>query len=183
MKTKFRKEIIAKRKAFDTNCKTDSDKKIFDKLINLSEYKTADTIFAYVSYGFEVDTIEIIKYSLNVGKKVAVPICNDKMGNMSFKTLTSLDDLQKGMYGILEPKEFCVECTDYTNSLCLVPALAFDHHFNRIGYGKGYYDRFLDKFNGVSVGLCYNAFIVDYIPTDSYDKKVQIIITEKNKLL
>ena len=155
------------------------NKAITESVLNSQQYKKADKIFAYWSVDSEVDTHEIIVKALSDGKEVALPKCTDKNGNMKFYYIASLSDLVDGMYGIKEPPEdFIAE--DYTkNSLCIVPALAFDNYGYRLGYGKGYYDRFLERFKGISIGLCFSDCLCEKLPRDSYDKKADYIVTNE----
>lgn len=177
-KIELRRILLEKRRQYNKDTKQKSDEKIFKNLINLSEYKSASAVFCYVSTEIEVDTLHLIEYSLKIGKIVAVPKCSDNNGNMVFKRINNLSELEKGYFNILEPKEACPEYTDYNNSICIVPALAFDKNGYRIGYGKGYYDRFLQIFNGYSIGLCYNDFVLEKLPIDLYDKYVNRVISE-----
>ena len=151
--------------------------RIFSQLINSTVYKTAETVLIYVSVGSEVHTLNIIEHSLNNKKKVAVPVCVDN--EMMFYEITSSDDLCEGKFGI--PTVDITksnEVTDFRNSLCIVPALCFDINGYRIGYGGGYYDRFLSKHPVKTVGLCYERCICDNILIDEFDYPVDYIITE-----
>ena len=153
------------------------DKAITYNVLNTFEYKNADKLFVYWSTKGEVDTRKIIEDALTLGKKVALPKCTDDKGNMQFYYIGLLSDLTEGMYGIMEPMGDML-ADDYTaESLCLVPALSFDTDGYRLGYGKGYYDRFLSGFSGVSIGLAYEECLCDKLPRDEYDKKVNYIIT------
>ena len=161
--------------------KESKNKLISDYLLRSQQYKNADIIFAYWSVGSEVDTHKIIAEALSFGKKVALPKCTDSQGNMQFYYIDSLSDLTEGMYGIMEP-EGNKTADDFTfSSLCLVPALSFDSDGYRLGYGKGYYDRFLSDFKGISIGLAYEECLCDALPKDEYDKKVNYIITNINQ--
>lgn len=166
-----RKEIVDK---------TVKDEQININLINFKAFQNAKTVFCYVSLKDEVSTDLIIKSALFYGKQVAVPCCKDDKGNMEFYLINSLSDLKIGSFGIREPDiDKCIMLNDFDNSVCIVPAVCFDKHGNRLGYGKGYYDRFLNLFTSCSIGLCYNDFVLDEIPVDDFDKQVDYIITEK----
>jgi 5-formyltetrahydrofolate cyclo-ligase len=155
------------------------NKAIKDLVLNSRQYRNADIILAYWSVDSEVDTHGIITQALSDGKQVALPKCTDKDGNMRFYYISSLSDLAEGMYGIKDPPENC-PAEDFTKvSLCLVPALAFDEEGYRLGYGKGYYDRFLGKFKGVAMGLCFSDCLCGNLPRDSYDKKADYIVTNE----
>lgn len=150
---------------------------MYSVLIDSDIYINADTVLLYWSHGSEVRTHRMIDKALADGKAVALPRCLDSDGNMQFYLIKSLSDLSDGMYGIKEP-ETDIVADDFTcDSLCVVPGLSFSYEGYRLGYGKGYYDRFLDTFKGLSVGLCYKECLTDYLPTDRYDKKVNYIIS------
>ena len=100
---------------------------------------------------------------------------------MEFCVITSFSDLEKGMYGIYEPKKDCtvLEAEKITDSVLIVPGLCFNDEGFRLGYGKGYYDRFISRYKGYSIGVCYKEFMTDEIPTDEYDKPVDTVITDR----
>lgn len=145
---------------------------IFNKVISLEKVKKADTILIYVSFNNEVDTLNIIKYFLDK-KKVAVPKVN---GNeMNFYYIDSFNDLSKGSFNILEPIT-TNKVTNFDNSICIVPGLCFDKENYRLGYGKGYYDKFLSNKNIYTIGLSYKETIIKKLPIDKYDIKLDKVI-------
>ncbi len=153
--------------------------RIAEILINSDLYKNADTVFCYCARSSEVDTKSIILKSFEDKKKVALPKCIDNNGNMSFYYIDSLTDLSEGMYGIMEPAVYNIAENFSENSICIVPGLAFDSEGYRLGYGKGYYDRFLESFTGISIGVCYEECLTTALPRDEFDKKVNYVVTEK----
>ena len=142
-------------------------------------YKNADQVLVYWPTGSEVDTRIIVDRALSDNKRVALPKCSDRNGNMRFYYIGSTQNLSEGMFGIMEPDQSqeATEFTEYT--LCIVPALSFDKDGYRLGYGKGYYDRFLIKFGGISAGICYDACLSDILPRNEFDVKVDYLITDK----
>lgn len=151
--------------------------KIFLLISNSDIYKNADTVLVYWSVESEVDTHKLVLKALEDNKRVALPKCIDKCGTMKFYYVTSFSDLSEGMYGIKEPA-VCFPVEDFSeNTLCLVPGLSFDAYGYRLGYGKGYYDRFLSSFSGISAGLCYENCLIKSLPKDEFDKKVNYIVT------
>lgn len=145
---------------------------IFNKVISLEKVKKAYTILIYVSFNNEVDTLNIIKYFLGK-KKVAVPKVN---GNeMNFYYIDSFNDLSKGSFNILEPIT-TNKVTNFDNSICIVPGLCFDKENYRLGYGKGYYDKFLSNKNIYTIGLSYKETIIKKLPIDKYDIKLDKVI-------
>jgi 5-formyltetrahydrofolate cyclo-ligase len=160
--------------------KIELDSTIQSRFLALSEYAGADTIFTYVSKPIEVDTIALIEAALANQKLVAVPRCVPETYDMKFYYITSLDDLERGHFGVLEPiPSKCRLTTDYSKGLCIVPGLSFDAQGYRLGYGKGYYDRFLAEFRGDTVGICYAGCVEWILPHGYYDKPVDLLITEK----
>ena len=140
-------------------------------------YKNAETVLVYSSSASEADTTMIINKALADNKRVALPKCSDKNGNMKFYYIESLWDLAEGMYEISEPVTDKEASSFGENSLCFVPGLSFDREGFRLGYGKGYYDRFLMNFPGKTAGLCYEECLADFLPRDEFDIKVDFIIT------
>ena len=161
-------------------CVTDRSelsKKICQLLLESDFYKNADIVFTYWATDSEADTRMIIDKALSDNKRVALPRCSDRNGNMRFYYIDSADDVTEGMYGITEPAGNN-EALDFTyKSLCIVPGLSFDAEGYRLGYGKGYYDRFLSSFIGITAGLCYDECLADRLPRNEFDKKTDYIIT------
>ena len=141
-------------------------------------YKNTDILLAYVSSDIEVDTKAIINDALLKGKTVAVPLCNSSDCTMEFYIIERLDELHKGAYGIYEPDRNCKRVSFDEGSVCVVPGLSYDKDGYRLGFGKGYYDRFLSAFSGISVGLCYNECVCEKTVRDKFDKSVSVLITE-----
>lgn len=156
------------------------DQALTDNFISNSEYKSADTLFAFVSKDIEVETKYIINHALFQGKKVAVPKCKTDDRLMDFYYINSFDDLTKGAYDIMEPDTSkCKLAQDYSSGICMVPGLVYDREGYRLGFGKGYYDRFLMNFKGTTIGICYSRCIVEELPRGYYDKPIDLVITEK----
>lgn len=177
MKNELRKEY--KKIRNDIKNKVKLSFQISDNLFNSEIYNNCESVFCYASFGSEADTTDIVLNSLARNKTVALPVCTDKNGNMDFYKINSFSDLIEGTYGILEPDtNICEKIEPNNKTLLTVPAVVFDKKGYRIGYGKGYYDRYLKKFNGISVGLCYNRCIIDEVPADKFDEKVDFIVCE-----
>lgn len=177
IKSQLRKEMKALRAAVVN--KAEKDGLISDIFLNSDLYKNSELLLCYSSYGSEISTKRIIKTAFANGKPVAFPLCLDGCGNMEFYLVNSPEDLKRGMFGILEPDtDKCSKITDFSSALCLVPGLCFDLKGYRLGYGKGYYDRFLEKFTIKTAGLCYNELVQNLLPIDEHDKSVDYIITQ-----
>lgn len=168
------------REQLEPGKKSTMDLTIRNRLFALKEYGKADTVFTYVSKPIEVDTFTVISAAFSDGKKVAVPRCVPGTYDMEFYFIRSLDDLETGSFGVLEPvPSRCVPVPKTATGLCVVPGLCFDSQGYRLGYGKGYYDRFLSEFQGTTVGICYSGCIQWNLPHGYYDKPVDVLITEK----
>jgi 5-formyltetrahydrofolate cyclo-ligase len=179
MKDVIRKELIEKRKKMSKKEVLEKNKLIKKRLFEINEFKKASTILFYVSYGNEVYTHDMIKEALN-DKKVVVPISNKEDCSLSLSILDSWNDLEEGSYGILEPRKDCIkEISIDEIDLIIVPGVGFDLNGNRLGHGKGYYDRLLEKTKAISIGLAFELQIVKNIPTDRNDVPVDIIVTEE----
>ena len=181
IKDEIRENMRAKRRALSKDeIKIKSDE-IRQKLFWIECVKQAETVCTFISAFKEPDTVETIKKLWKQGKKVVVPITDIESGTLSLSYINSMDDMEKGAYGILEPKT--VRTADENNiDVILVPGLAFDRNGGRMGFGKGYYDRLLENNKAVKIGLCYDFQILEKIPTESHDVPMNFVITEKEIL-
>lgn len=156
------------------------DSQITSRFLNSDIYKNAEKLFIYVSTDIEVDTRKIIQKAFEDNKKVAVPKCVPNSALMDFYFIRSFDDLDYGSYSILEPiKSKCEIVKENFDGVCIVPALSYDEEGFRLGFGKGYYDRFLQSFYGITVGLSYSKCIEKKLPKGNFDIPVNMVITEK----
>lgn len=157
------------------------DKKIQNKFLNMWQYRESDVILIYVATDIEVETRLIIETAWKDNKTVAVPRCVDGTREMEFYIIDSFSVLERHTFGVLEPiPEKCEKLEDFSSGLCIVPALVFDTDGYRLGYGGGYYDRFLSKFGGETVGLCYNECVKQSLPHGKYDRRVDKLITQSS---
>ncbi|MDR1254094.1 MAG: 5-formyltetrahydrofolate cyclo-ligase [Oscillospiraceae bacterium] len=155
------------------------DLAIQTRLLNARQYLESTKIFTYISKKSEINTTLIIKDALLNRKIVAVPKCGKEDSDMDFYKIYSLNDLKPGAFGVLEPiPERCQLITNLSNGLCIVPGLGFDIRGFRLGYGKGYYDRFLAKFGGITMGLCYSNCVISKLPRNLFDKQIKFLVTE-----
>lgn len=176
-KAELRKNLLFARKRIVK--KSSKDNAILNTLITMKEYKEAKQVLLYMALDDEISVDALIDLARINGKSIAAPYCVDSNGNMEFYYINTFDDLKIGSFGVREPDiEKCKRVTDYKNSIIIVPGIAFDTNGYRLGYGKGYYDRFLQNHSLISIGLCYNSFVKNQLPIDKYDKSVDYIITE-----
>lgn len=142
-------------------------------VLGSKEFKSAKTIGAYYALGSEVRTDIIIEQARSLGKKIALPSVEGD--SLTFYELSSGKYLVKGRFGIMEPLPYRpVDRID----LLVVPGIAFDKKGHRLGYGKGYYDKFLAMQKITSIGLGYSFQLVECLPTGEYDKRLNAIATE-----
>mgnify|MGYP006422528681 CR=1 FL=1 len=172
-KSNLRKVMIRER--FKINRKNIKDKNIFNNLIKNTRFKNAKDIFIFVNYKNEVNTKKIIKYCFKNNINIFVPKVVGK--EMEVRKIKSFDDLERSEMGILEPKEYCSEFESL--DLAIMPGLAFDKEKNRLGYGGGYYDKFLNKNKIYKIAICYDFQVISFVPTNEYDIPVDMIITNK----
>lgn len=173
----MKKEFLRKKykeKRDNIKNKVTKDNLIYQKVINNKDILSSKTLLIYISINSEVDTIKIINYFLNT-KNIAVPKIIDN--NMFFCYVTNLNDLTPGKYNIPEPTNENI-VTDFDNAICIVPGICYDKENYRVGYGKGYYDRFLSKNKIKTIGLCYKECMIEKIDNDKYDYKIDEVITD-----
>lgn len=186
MKNTIRKQVLEIRNKLSD---ADVDRFSGDIFRNLKEndfFKASTHIMIYLDFKHEVKTDPIINYCLINGKKVYVPICIPETHEIAISRITSLDELQSGHFGIREPfPEYLRLADSRLIELVLVPGVAFDASGNRIGFGAGYYDRFMKRLKpgAVKAALAYSFQVVDMVPSDKYDIPADYIITEKNTVV
>lgn len=176
----IRKEIAKLRSNLKLEDKKILDKRIFNFLIESDFYKKAKRIFIYVSYKNEVDTREIIQYSLKNNKIIYVPKINIEDKTMRAIRIHSLNELYVNKYGILEPIIVDKNYNELYFDLIVTPGIAFDKLGNRIGYGGGYYDKYLSTLENKidKIALAYEFQVIDNIIAEKHDIKVDCLITD-----
>ena len=157
------------------------DRLVAERLLTLPEYQAAGSIFCYVAFGRELASGGIIRQALADGKLVAVPLITGP-GLMEARLIKSLDQLQPGIYAIPAPNPDLPAIAKAALELTVTPGLAFDQNRWRLGRGGGYYDRWLADYRGVSVGLARELQILDGLPHEAWDCRVQILLTERRLL-
>lgn len=169
------------RRSMPEDVKRSKDKAILEKITALPAYKSSRLLLTYVSTDIEVDTLGLIGQALNDGKTVAVPKCEDNKGNMTFYEIHSFDDLEPGYFSVLEPvPKKCRAIMDFNGAFCIIPALAYDRSGYRLGYGKGYYDRFLSAHPELfKVGIEYCCCMETSLIHGHFDVPSDIVVTEK----
>ena len=175
-KKQIRKQIFAARKAHTDAQIEDWSRMIADRVTTLPEYKDAKRILAYADYNHEVMTDLIIEAAWRDGKEVAVPKVVGQ--DMVFYKLTDFAQLEKGYFGIPEPARG--EIVQWEEALMIMPGVAFDRQNHRVGYGGGFYDRFLEKHPYITrVAVAFEFQMMSEVPVEPTDISPEIIVTEK----
>lgn len=175
-KDDIRSEMKAKRRALSLSEQLEMSNCITNNFLSLDCYKKSSVVMVYMSAFKEPSTAAIIDSLKRDNKKIIVPISN--MENFTITPSYLSENLVSGAYSIAEPQK-CIPADINDIDLALIPGIAFDAKGARIGFGKGYYDRFLSEFKGLKIGLCYNFQVFSDIPVSEHDIKMDMIITEK----
>ena len=148
----------------------------------LPEYRRATWVLGYAPFRREPDIRPLIERALAAGKRVAMPRCVTADHTLGFYEIRSWAELETGSYGIAEPPaEEERRWQPTADAVCFVPALGYDNDGYRLGYGGGYYDRFLPTFAGVSVGLCPSECLTK-LPREINDRPVTAVVTERGRI-
>ena len=193
-KSEIRRNYKARRNELTSELMIEYNNRILERLFALDQFTKCTMLFTYISFGKEVGTHEIINKALQMNKRVYVPRVENKecqasqdtlmLNEMNFYEIQGFDNLIRSNYGILEPdsdtRDKYESSMSDNNKLMLLPGLAFDTKGNRIGYGAGYYDRYLGKFAGDEwnkVALAYDFQIANKLTVGIYDVPVDFIVT------
>ena len=176
-KSLLRKQMHVLRNGCDNRSVLDAQ--ITEHFLQSSLYCSCSTLLLYASYRSEADTFALLNRALADGKAVYLPRCEENTASMDFYRVLSVEDLVPGAFSILEPKvgSACLP-KNLRDALCIVPGLAFTERGERLGYGRGYYDTFLEKTNTPTVGFCYGFQVVSSVPTEKHDKRMAYLCTE-----
>lgn len=177
-KREVRTEVLQKR-AHLTAVQCQKDSRIIMQM--LEHYLSREfELYLYASYGKEVDTWELMKQCLEQKRKIALPrVLEDKI-HMEFYYIQDLSDLEEGYRGIFEPAKHCLPVQDTPQKIIILPGVAFDHFGNRVGYGKGFYDRYLHRHDfAKKIAVAFEFQMYDKIQAEKNDMQADIILTEK----
>lgn len=152
----------------------EADRAIRERFIETALWKESQTIAVTISLPLEVDTKPLLQAAWDAGKIVLVPKVHHD--GLTFHVISSMQEVEVGVMNILEPTTPAV---DLPIDLCVVPGRVFDRSGYRVGWGGGYYDRFLDIYNGKTVALAYAVQIVDQVPVEPHDQAVEWIVSER----
>lgn len=179
-KESIRKTILAGLSDLDQSERKEIEQSFHEQLFNSDVWKKSDSIGVTISQGSEWDTVSIIEQAWKENKKVSVPKSIHKTRELHFYEIDHFNQVEKGYYDLQEP---IPEKTTFTEpndmELLIVPGLAFNKQGYRVGFGGGYYDRFLANFSNERVSLVYTKQFMDDIPVEEFDLPVDHIITEQ----
>ena len=171
METKKELRKICRTKRRDIKDKEEKSRAIVARILQMPEVMAADKLFLFYPLANEINLLPLVDYANKTGKKIAFPLCEDKNGIMTFRIVNSLSELTEKSFGIKEPSPKAPE-TQPKNAVIFLPALAIDKKGFRLGYGKGYYDRYLAKyaeFKPFTVGVIYKELLFEELPHGEYD--------------
>ncbi|MCG6533375.1 MAG: 5-formyltetrahydrofolate cyclo-ligase [Syntrophales bacterium LBB04] len=179
-KRKIRKAVLTVRNAL---AKEDIEKmsaSICARVARLKQVEESASLMIFLSFGSEVDTDPIIEWAWQRNKRVLAPLCKPETREMTVYAIKTFADVAPGYFGIREPRgDILMPVAKEEIDLVAVPAVAFDRRGYRVGYGGGYYDRFLADWDVPTIGLAFSCQIIPEVPIDRYDQPVQGILTEK----
>lgn len=179
-KIKIRKAVLGRRDALPRAAVEMMSRNICRSFIQLPMVRDSSSVMIFLSFGSEINTDYIIRWLWQRKKRVFVPLCKPKTREMDIIPITTFDDVEPGYYGIREPKGHLRQRAAKTElDLIVVPAVAFDRSGFRVGYGGGYYDRFMTGLNIPKIGLAFSCQLIPEVPRDQYDQAVQGIVTEQ----
>ena len=190
-KKTLRKEIILRRDSLSPDIRKVKDQAACARLTSMDEYRKAATILLYASFRSEVGTEYLIRQALADDCIVVLPRCDQSDETLKLFAIREWSDLVPGCWGILEPLEATDRAIDIRSvDIVIAPGVAFDEDCNRLGYGKGYYDKLLSGRESVAgaplrplvIGLAYEEQIVPSIPCSPHDMKMDFIITDKRNI-
>jgi len=183
MKKKIRREFKAKRDLLSKEELIEKSSEIKKKVFELKEFKKAKTIFSYISFKSEVRTSELIKESLKKKKRIIIPITDFKQNKLYLSEIKDFEkELEPTLIGLFQPKrEFLRPVNAKELDLIIVPGIAFDEKGNRIGSGKGFFDKFLSELPKKIpvIALAFESQLAKEVPCECHDMKVEKIVTEK----
>lgn len=176
-KQALRKQALAWRRELFPKQRQSCARRTADRLLGLDIWKRVRMVLVYHAMPEELDTAEIVRAAVAAGKQIAMPVINGD-GMMRFFLYRGEGALCAGAFGIWEPdRRCCPEVLPDRDSLCLLPALAADRKGFRLGYGKGYYDRFLADYPGASAVLIWDEWLLDSLPLEPCDRPAGWVVS------
>jgi 5-formyltetrahydrofolate cyclo-ligase len=183
-KKAIRRENQVARDALSSDERRHLSAKIRDRLFALPMVVDARKIMLFLAFGSEVDTWLILDQAVVLGKEVVAPVCMPESKGLALYPISSRDEARPGHWGILEPKQVGEPVSPSTIDVVIVPGIAFDLQGNRVGYGGGYYDRFLSQVaKAWKIGVCYDLQLLCRVPREEHDVSVDALVTESKTII
>ena len=181
-KAALRRELLSRRAALSEGERGALESGVCKHLAGVLRISKPDLALLYAAVRGELDIFPLAEWLLSEGVAIAFPR-SERGGVMYFHTVSALRDLGVGLYGIPSPSEDAPPALPTERSICIVPALAYDRAGYRLGYGGGYYDRFLRGFPGKTIGIAPDYAIYDELPRGEHDLPVSMLVTERGVLV
>ena len=178
-KARLRKQLLDARDSLSLDFINITSKQIQDNIRKIDFFRNAKSIGAYYSIGSEVRTHDILQEILKSGRELSLPKVVKK--DLVFKKIKSLSDLEQGNFSVMEPKDYCEDVKKI--EVIIVPAIALTREGHRLGYGFGYYDRYLSGKKSMTIGLGYSKQIIKSFPRSDNDVRIDCIVTEDQVIM
>lgn len=185
VKAVLRRDYRQKRAAITPEEKAQMDAAIVRRLIGLRSYSYSDNLLLYYPRPDEIDVLPLARQAIADGKAVYFPISGER-GIMEFRRVVDLDgEFLPGKFGIREPSTSCPlldKSVAIGATLVIMPALSIDREGYRLGYGKGYYDRYLIDLTASVIGIVYDRLLADKLPRGKFDRRADLVVTDKQTI-
>ena len=178
----LRQALLAERKALSPEALCALGRAVCSQILSLPLFWEATSVLCYYPVKGEIDLLPLAELAIKHQIPVGFPVCDPKNHTLSFRKAETLGNFIPGAYGIPVPPENAPLLTPDEHTLCLTPALGYDKNFYRIGFGGGFYDRFLADFPGVTIGVCAERAILETVFPEPHDVAVSLLATEKRIL-
>lgn len=182
-KRQLRQRVLARRDGLSPKERQEKSHQVVTRLLAMPEVQGAKVLMVYASMGSEVDTTELVNWAWRQGKRVAFPLTVPRTKELLAVPVVGWEQLSPGTFGVREPDPREGQIPGQEIDAVIVPALAFDPRGYRIGYGAGYYDRFLPKVTGSKIGIAFKEQLLPMVPAEVHDVPVDWVVTDQETIL